>query len=83
MGGGEGELTNILSRSRTRDGKPGPVALSRAEARLDAFLKRLADVRVLDPACGSGTSSISPCRRSRIWSVATLSKRTRWGLGCA
>ena len=48
------ELADILSRGRTRDGRPGPAALSRAEARLDAFLKRLADVRVLDPACGSG-----------------------------
>jgi type II restriction/modification system DNA methylase subunit YeeA len=48
------ELTDILSKGRTRDGRPGPAALSRAEARLDQFLKRLADVRVLDPACGSG-----------------------------
>jgi type II restriction/modification system DNA methylase subunit YeeA len=48
------ELTDVLSRGRTRDGKPGPAALSRAEARLDQFLKRLDDVRVLDPACGSG-----------------------------
>jgi type II restriction/modification system DNA methylase subunit YeeA len=28
--------------------------LSRAEAKLDIFLKRLAEVRILDPACGSG-----------------------------
>jgi type II restriction/modification system DNA methylase subunit YeeA len=48
------ELTDVLSRGRTRDGKPGPAALSRAEARLDQFLKRLDDVRILDPACGSG-----------------------------
>jgi type II restriction/modification system DNA methylase subunit YeeA len=48
------ELVDILSRGRTRDGKPGPAALSRAEARLDQFLKRLDDVRILDPACGSG-----------------------------
>jgi type II restriction/modification system DNA methylase subunit YeeA len=48
------ETIDILSRGRTRDGKPGPAALSRAEARLDQFLKRLDDVRILDPACGSG-----------------------------
>ena len=48
------ELTEILSRNRNRDGTPGTAALSRAEARLDTFLKRLADVRILDPACGSG-----------------------------
>ena len=45
------ELTEILSRSR---GRPGKAVLDRAEARLDVFLKRLDDVRVLDPACGSG-----------------------------
>ena len=45
------ELKEILSRSR---GKPGKAILDRAEARLDIFLKRLDDVRVLDPACGSG-----------------------------
>ncbi len=48
------ELTDILSRNRNRDGSPGRVALSRAELRLDTFMKRLDDVRVLDPACGSG-----------------------------
>jgi len=48
------ELNDILSKNRTRDDRPGKVALSRAELRLDQFLKRLADVRVLDPACGSG-----------------------------
>jgi len=45
------ELNEILSRSR---GKPSKAVLDRAEAQLDVFLKRLADVRVLDPACGSG-----------------------------
>ncbi len=45
------ELIDIMSRSR---GKPGKAVLDRAEARFDVFLKRLADVRVLDPACGSG-----------------------------
>ena len=48
------ELAGILAKARTRDGRPGPAAKSRAEARLDVFLKRLDDVRVLDPACGSG-----------------------------
>jgi type II restriction/modification system DNA methylase subunit YeeA len=48
------ELVDILSRGRTRDGKPGPTALSRAEARLDSYLQRLDRVRILDPACGSG-----------------------------
>jgi type II restriction/modification system DNA methylase subunit YeeA len=48
------ELTDILSRGRTRDGRPGPAATSKAEARLHEFLKRLDDVRILDPACGSG-----------------------------
>ncbi len=48
------ELIDILSKGRTRDGRPGPAAKSRAEAKLDIFLKRLDDVRVLDPACGSG-----------------------------
>ena len=51
------ELTNILSKGRARDGRPGPAAISKAEAVLDVFLKRLADVRVLDPACGSGKFS--------------------------
>jgi type II restriction/modification system DNA methylase subunit YeeA len=45
------ELADILARSR---GKPSKAVLDRAEARLDVFLKRLADVRILDPACGSG-----------------------------
>jgi type II restriction/modification system DNA methylase subunit YeeA len=48
------ELASILSIGRTRTGQPGKAALSKAEARLDLFLKRLAEVRVLDPACGSG-----------------------------
>ncbi len=48
------ELTDILSKGRTRDGGPGRAAINKAEIRLDEFLKRLADVRVLDPACGSG-----------------------------
>jgi type II restriction/modification system DNA methylase subunit YeeA len=45
------ELTDILSKGRTRDGGPGRAAINKAEIRLDEFLKRLADVRVLDPAC--------------------------------
>jgi type II restriction/modification system DNA methylase subunit YeeA len=48
------ELTDILSKNRNKDGSPGRVAVARAETRLDQFLKRLDDVRVLDPACGSG-----------------------------
>jgi hypothetical protein len=48
------ELVDLLSKGRMRDGGPGPAAKSRAEARFDVFLKRLDDVRVLDPACGSG-----------------------------
>ena len=48
------ELVNILSRNRNKDGTPGRVALARAETRLDTFMKRLDEVRVLDPACGSG-----------------------------
>jgi len=48
------ELVNILARNRNKDGTPGRVALARAETRLDTFMKRLDEVRVLDPACGSG-----------------------------
>lgn len=48
------ELVDILSRNRNKDGTPGRAALNRGEIRLDAFMKRLDDVRVLDPACGSG-----------------------------
>ncbi len=48
------ELADILSKGRTKDGRPGKAAINKAEIRLDKFLKRLADVRVLDPACGSG-----------------------------
>ena len=48
------ELTDVLSKGRSKDGRPRKAELSKAEARLDEFLKRLADVRVLDPACGSG-----------------------------
>lgn len=48
------ELVNILSRNRNKDGTPGRVALARAETRLDTFMRRLDEVRVLDPACGSG-----------------------------
>ena len=48
------DLAEMISKGRTKDGRPGKSALSKAEARLDVFLKRLADVRVLDPACGSG-----------------------------
>jgi type II restriction/modification system DNA methylase subunit YeeA len=48
------ELADVLAKNRSKDGRPGRAALSKAEARLDVFLKRLDDVRVLDPACGSG-----------------------------
>ena len=48
------ELTEILSKGRARDGGPGKAAINKAEIQLDKFLKRLVDVRVLDPACGSG-----------------------------
>jgi type II restriction/modification system DNA methylase subunit YeeA len=48
------ELKDILSKNRNRDGAPGKASLSRAEERLDRFMKRLDAVRVLDPACGSG-----------------------------
>ncbi|HEV7877919.1 class I SAM-dependent DNA methyltransferase [Bradyrhizobium sp.] len=47
----KGEIADVLSRSR---GKPGKAVLDRAEARLDTFVRRLDDVRILDPACGSG-----------------------------
>ena len=48
------ELTDGLSKGRRRDGTPGDTAKARGEVLLDIFLRRLADVRVLDPACGSG-----------------------------
>jgi type II restriction/modification system DNA methylase subunit YeeA len=49
------ELKGILAKGRSRrDGRPGPRALVQAEETFDKFLKRLSDVRVLDPACGSG-----------------------------
>ena len=48
------ELADILSKGRTRDGRPGQAARSKGEALLDKFLTRLGEVRVLDPACGSG-----------------------------
>lgn len=48
------ELIDILSKNRNKDGTPGKAAISKAEARLDVFLRRLDGVRVLDPACGSG-----------------------------
>jgi hypothetical protein len=50
----KGELADILSKGRAKDGRPGRAAINRAEIRLDEFLKRLAGMRVLDPACGSG-----------------------------
>jgi type II restriction/modification system DNA methylase subunit YeeA len=52
--GVKAELKDLLSKNRNRDGTPGQAALSRAEERLDRFMKRLDAVRVLDPACGSG-----------------------------
>ena len=48
------EIAGILSKNRNKDGTSGKAAVSKAEARLDVFLKRLDNVRVLDPACGSG-----------------------------
>ncbi len=48
------ELKDILSKNRNKDGSPGKASLSKAEERLDRFMKRLDSVRVLDPACGSG-----------------------------
>ena len=48
------ELAAALAKGRRRDGTPGPRALVAAEERFDKFLVRLAAVRVLDPACGSG-----------------------------
>jgi type II restriction/modification system DNA methylase subunit YeeA len=52
--GVKAELVAILAKGRIKDGKPGKAAIDKAEARLDVFLDRLAGVRVLDPACGSG-----------------------------
>ncbi|CAN5473031.1 class I SAM-dependent DNA methyltransferase [soil metagenome] len=52
--GVKAELAELLSKNRNKNGTPGQAALSRAEARFDQFLKRLDDVHVLDPACGSG-----------------------------
>jgi type I restriction-modification system DNA methylase subunit len=48
------ELVEALSRNRNKDGTPGRAALNRAEILMDRFMKRLNDVRVLDPVCGSG-----------------------------
>lgn len=48
------ELELILSKGRAKDGGPGKAAINKAEIRLDQFLKRIASLRVLDPACGSG-----------------------------
>lgn len=49
------ELADVLSKGRaTKGGQPGRAAINKAEIHLDRFLKRLADVHVLDPACGSG-----------------------------
>ena len=46
------EVRGLLADAKSKAARAR--ALSQAEAKLDLFLKRLADVRVLDPACGSG-----------------------------
>lgn len=47
------ELAALMKKSEAKGG-PGTKALKQAQAAYQAFLKRLSEFRVLDPACGSG-----------------------------
>ena len=52
--------------------------LNAAERRYRAFLNRFACLRCSTRPAALETSSISPCRRSRIWSIGCSSRRKRW-----
>lgn len=48
------EITALMDKASSSKGGTGTKARNQAQAILDTHLKRLADFRVLDPACGSG-----------------------------
>ncbi len=48
------EIAALMEKAATSKGATGTRARNQAQGILDRFLKRLADYRVLDPACGSG-----------------------------
>ncbi len=48
------EITALMDKAASSKGGTSTKARNQAQAVLDAHLKRLADFRVLDPACGSG-----------------------------
>jgi len=48
------EITALMDKATSSKGGTATKARNQAQAVLDAHLKRLADFRVLDPACGSG-----------------------------
>ncbi|MDV2965114.1 type IIL restriction-modification enzyme MmeI [Nitratireductor aquimarinus] len=48
------EITALMDKAASSKGGTATKARNQAQAVLDAHLKRLADFRVLDPACGSG-----------------------------
>ena len=50
----KGVIKGHMERSEKAKGGTRTKARNQAQAALNAFLKRLADYRVLDPACGSG-----------------------------
>jgi type II restriction/modification system DNA methylase subunit YeeA len=48
------EITALMDKAASSKGGAATKARNQAQAILDAYLKRLGDFRVLDPACGSG-----------------------------
>lgn len=48
------EIAGLMDKAATTKGAASTRARNQAQGILDRFLKRLADYRVLDPACGSG-----------------------------
>jgi len=48
------EITALMDKAASSKGGTATKARNQAQAVLDAHLKRLADFRILDPACGSG-----------------------------
>lgn len=48
------QIASLMEKTATSKGAAATRARNQAQAILDRFLKRLAEYRVLDPACGSG-----------------------------
>ena len=77
MGDGEDRDAAELERAAAAKSPGTPEQTTQQSGtRFRDFLNRLRGFTVLEPACGFGElSSISPCRRSRTWSIGSNSRQ--------